>query len=384
MIFTKFSSCMKEENNDQVVKILKPNKFDESDWFSTIEYVPLCTNIDNLLVRNILKIHIVDNYIYVLDEFNQKRRFFKFSIVGNLVGHIVGDEEGEKQFNEITDFIISKEGDIYLSDVTSNSILHFTSTCEYISSIKSPFENGIKNFEVFPNTNKITVRPEKPFSLSSSIYLSNLENLGEASPVNLENILNSNLAIDYPLMNFDNFQSNNNEVFYFDLFSNKIWSITANSVALKFKVEYEEEVWINKDEVDKFIKNDFYQQGRIVRNNKKAYRFDFFNSFKDKFVFSCTKPGFKILSIVDDNGNVLKNSKIKLVSNDRNMIDGGPSFKYLKGCYNESLIFEQNIEDILLYSSSDSVFSKKSNISSLIDIKENRTCYKVLVIAELK
>jgi hypothetical protein len=87
---------------------------------------------------------------------------------------------------------------------------------------------------------------------------------------------------------------------------------------------------------------------------------------------------------VDDNGNVLKNSKIKLVSNDRNMIDGGPSFKYLKGCYNESLIFEQNIEDILLYSSSDSVFSKKSNISSLIDIKENRTCYKVLVIAELK
>jgi hypothetical protein len=49
---------MKEENNDQVVKILKPNKFDESDWFSTIEYVPLCTNIDNLLVRNILKIHI--------------------------------------------------------------------------------------------------------------------------------------------------------------------------------------------------------------------------------------------------------------------------------------------------------------------------------------
>jgi len=106
-------------------------------------YILLDASLDDILFREIDKIKIVNNTIYILDK--RLRKLIVFDSIGNGVGKVGSMGQGPEEYLQISDFDVNEVGDIYFIDATGtpDKLFVFDKNLQFVSVQKLPFEADI-------------------------------------------------------------------------------------------------------------------------------------------------------------------------------------------------------------------------------------------------
>jgi hypothetical protein len=107
------------------------------------QYIKLDNSQDDFLFKNIDKIKIREDRIYLLDK--RMKKLIVFDRAGTGIGTVGRAGQGPGEYLRIGDFDINESGDIYLIDATGNNdrLFVFDKNLRFVSTRNLPFEADI-------------------------------------------------------------------------------------------------------------------------------------------------------------------------------------------------------------------------------------------------
>ena len=127
------------QNNPEIIELSdgfkKTKGLNLSDIASNVEYIKLETNNQNLF-GNVSKIDIYNNDLIIMDR--KIHSVFKFNLNGHFISKIGKRGKGPGEYAWLDNFIINhNNGEIYLTDIEIQKILHFSKNGKFIKRLKN-------------------------------------------------------------------------------------------------------------------------------------------------------------------------------------------------------------------------------------------------------
>ncbi len=137
--WTSCKTNYKENNTSIPFNALQEYRLEDSkfDILTPVKYIVLHSGTENMEIAYTDKIETFDNKIYIADKTSSK--LVVFDTTGKAIGCVGHKGHGPGEYINITDFSIDKEGNIYILDYNTSSLLRYNKENDFIGSRKLPF-----------------------------------------------------------------------------------------------------------------------------------------------------------------------------------------------------------------------------------------------------
>ena len=118
-------SCKTEKQCDELLHI-EVEQMQMSDLVNDYSIIALETLEDNLILDPTV-VKFTEKHIFILDRFSPSKSLYVFDHKGNYVGKVGNKGEGPGEYIMPHQFVVNeKEGQLYLRDMATNSILVYS------------------------------------------------------------------------------------------------------------------------------------------------------------------------------------------------------------------------------------------------------------------
>jgi hypothetical protein len=227
IIFVAFA-CQKVQNKNNIRNIYmnKIANYELNDICDSVRMIPISTNDSNFL-GSIKKIMVFEDDLYILDR--MQKAIFVYNCEGKLIRKICKVGNGPGEYLDIVDFTINKYNkQIEMIDGS------------YLRSYD--FHGNFINKEKIANEKIKAIHHIAIIDTSYIAFLSLFEEDGALiysrvakKIVSAQNLVPAWTRTKIPFQTISRFYSNNNEIIYYEGFSNKVYQIDKSG----FKIKYE-------------------------------------------------------------------------------------------------------------------------------------------------
>lgn len=188
-----------------IIKINPTSYLQQSEKiYKNVSFIPLETN-DDVIIGNIEKIEICENWILILD--NQSNAIYIFDLLGNYLNAIKSIGDGPKEYKVITDFSFNNEKQtITVLDLGLLKILEFGVDGSFISGKQNKFHarkfqciNSNENLYFSDNSTNLG----NDISINDNIFICNkqFKLISSFLPIK-ENLLGFHLELGTPITKY--------------------------------------------------------------------------------------------------------------------------------------------------------------------------------------
>jgi len=226
-------SCNKiaHNNKNQIsINVNERRSIKLSEIISNYHYVKLESN-KNSLIGEILKIKVVKNNIYILDD-RKALALFVFDINGKFLFKINNRGKGPGQFIRPCDFLIDTvKNRIMIGDAGQRKIIYYDNKGNYINEIKTQF--FFNSFEIYKN-NLFFDLVNNPYNgKSNTLIVTNLNGEISSSFIPFDKKI-SELGIT----SRNPFALINDTLLFLPTISNKIFALSATKADIKYSMDF--------------------------------------------------------------------------------------------------------------------------------------------------
>lgn len=226
-------SCNKiaHNNKNQIsINVNERRSIKLSEIISNYHYIKLETN-ENSLIGEILKIKVVKNNLYILDD-RKALALFVFDINGKFLFKINNRGKGPGQFIRPCDFLIDTvKNRIMIGDAGQRKIIYYDNKGNYINEIKTQF--FFNSFEMYKN-NLFFDLVNNPYNgKSNTLIVTNLNGEISSSFIPFDKKI-SELGIT----SRNPFALINDTLLFLPTISNKIFSLSATKADIKYSMDF--------------------------------------------------------------------------------------------------------------------------------------------------
>lgn len=138
-------ACQKKEQTE--AEVIDYNSFPEESMDerivdrASIQYVLLKIPLDDQKIKNLDRIKIYDEKIYVSD--GRSKSLVVFDMQGNPLSSVGRNGRGPGEYLNLTDFDVDAKGNIHIVDGNADKLLIYDSDYRFVTEIKLPFEIDI-------------------------------------------------------------------------------------------------------------------------------------------------------------------------------------------------------------------------------------------------
>ena len=269
------------------------DKGDFSDLLNlidSIQVVKLETN-ENCLISQIAKIVYDKNHIYILDAGMPSAGLLKYTLSGKFVQKIANKGKGPGEYIRLDDFLLVN-GQFVLLDTVTGKIMFFSKAGDFINEFS--INQAAEKFGQVDTNLFAIFKGNRPSTLSLSHHkISIIDNKGNT----VKNLMKmpsylrgKSLELYKPTASFGK------ELLYIDPFSNDIFCVNKDSLAIKYRFDFGKHSF---DNYNYFLKsNKQLSTGQLLTAiNKKdvVNNLDNFNETEKYLSFYCLKKGKQFL-----------------------------------------------------------------------------------------
>lgn len=378
LIFSCKSKQTNEEENIQTLSVIQKslaNQIKSSDFFSSVKYVSLETNQD-LLLDNIIKIAHLDNCLYVADKF----AVYKFDEDGILLGEINKTGQGPGEYLSVSDFEIADNETIWILSRNDKNLYNYTWDGELKKSLKLNY--WAAKIHLIP-PDKMCLYTGNEMDEANQNQIKIIDTNTNTTIRNLMRI-DENKAKFLHVNSINHFSENpdHNRLYFFNLFDDKIYWLTNDTVFPVFNVDiYNKNIPLSFFRENYTDIQDFFQS-LFMRDY--AYGTALFVEYKDKYLYSYYYDKECHFSIISKKNNE-SIIDFKTIAEDINLfgfpihlVDFSPFIQK-----NNEIIFQLIPSDVIEYAKNNLDAEKVNEIMQIIKYKSDDQ-NPVLLIGTLK
>lgn len=256
--FVKCTSPYKENNdNGVIIEFGKAEKANTS-LLADMDFVKLET-IEHCLIDEILQIEVFDKQIYILDRF----ALYVFGLDGKFIKKLQGSGNGPGEFMSPSSFWIDKNGYVLIADMLSVRLLKYgIESFEFIENIIMP--NIVPmGFGIVPETDMfIYYFPKYSTDIDiKQVFIANKK--GDIQTELLEAMPSGRIVHG----NNDNFYLMNNEIRFYPYFSNTVYTVSSDSLHIKYRLFFGGYTFPNQDFFARYEKSSDVMNELLNGNN---------------------------------------------------------------------------------------------------------------------
>ncbi len=237
LLVLTLASCGDKQQSDFDILSYKDRPIGYSDIIDTLSYrfIPLETT-DASIIGEIGKVEIVDDKVFVLDNFS--KNIYRFDLEGKFIGQIGGRGQGPGEFVDPCSFVINhKDRQIVICDRASFQILFYDYDGNFIHSCRM----RANQFAYLPESKDIVflcspAETDEQYELRRFRYCTN-EPVGGYIP-------RPNFVEKQAYRTVNNYFVQQGDSYYFiSLFTDELYCLTEEGVTLVHKFGFEKDIF---------------------------------------------------------------------------------------------------------------------------------------------